>query len=1026
MLSGFVSSFHNRSDCPTMSLSGGDSSSTEDDRKISFDAYSNATSQRNVSFPPTETPAMTPPVSDVFLSPKSGSVAAGAIPSPSYANTSTTTQGPAPGRQRAAPLVETAPDTPQALSGVHKTHSSAVDHPLLGLRGKAKGNRSLKELNSAVLMGGERTDGQPLLDSRVASPSVRKSDDFEPFGAASAGLPPLSLGRSLSCPSPGLGSRRPLRKDTVAETSGSRVLPPLSPPARLPSILFTGAGNKTPTRGSTEHPAISARGSSPSPPDGAVHSGAGAAAQQLVSVTTAVDSANKLWSAVRQLVSDGGGLLSAYIESLVNPAGMPAAAAAKTPGANVASWRVGQRPLRSSHTLNAPTSSTISTSSSFDFTYNASRPTPEGHVRLSSGPGAVRRAFEPYHGSTATHSDDTDSYNGGSLAMPLDMVVIDSSHDPFLRNSPAIDHPVVRGAVPASVNNSFTGAESEAGLGADDYDGMPSTYVVDLLSALRGYQSNPTEPFGHLVAAALASRSQEMPVRGFEVAAAEHNPYLVRLIVDSGSLDMMDVEAQRNVQETMDELVSINDSELNPVIYDYLISFFRMPFVRLSHKQYITLKRSGFEYIKLMYDHQHVLPEESLHSILINQSRTMGILNLIFMAVLLSTIVLSTLAIALVLVHWVKAGGGALQSFGIYTLVAFGGGWALNLIFMVCTVRSRQNELQYEPETRGKEYLRMPSSYAAVVPVLPLFDILCIITYVRALKQKRMILGHNIVACSRLSGIFYAVLFAFPHLIIQSYFNNIETSIKPEYQHHWTYYLLLTATVTQWCVALFGYAWLLFTHDSIDGLGFACFNRGKLAHPLEQHSAVAHLLHFVMASLLETNVFLVTVTAIKLSSITCCVYLIIIIVLSSVTIVYILVVYLVIILTPGSPVRISFSCVPLFLMQVVLLVCTTRINADTWTSYRPTFLRWSFIFGYLSWGAYFALFILWIIVMIQWCILYKAGVNFFPRFLWPWVRRDTRFVSPKKSNSSSEAFPIDLSSQMPEGSAGRAAPSASP
>nr|CCM18642.1 hypothetical protein, conserved [Leishmania guyanensis] len=746
-------------------------------------------------------------------------------------------------------------------------------------------------------------------------------------------------------------------------------------------------------------------------PDGSLRSGTGTAAQPLAQVTTATNDKNSWWTSVRQLVSNRGEQVNSYLESLVNPGGTAAAAAAaaEARAAYAARLRENTRPPRVP-TRRAVTSRSTSLISGTGVTYDPTRRSlPTRPPPLSSTYRSRRTLFEPYN-NTLMPPDDPDSRNSeGPFEVPLDLVVIDPSQDRLLWNNPSTAQPVVKIVNQDAMNDSFMGANDETDSDVDGYDGEPNAYVVDLLSALRGYQSNQSEPFGHLVAAALASRSKEMPVRGFEIAAAEHNPYLVRMILDSGTLDETDVEAQRNVQETMDELFSINQGELSPAIYEYLTSFFRMPFVRLSHKQYTLLKRSGFEYIKLMYDHQHVLPDEPLHSILINQSRAMQIINLIFMVVQLCAIVFSTVAIALVLVSWILANNGSLQSYGFYTLIVFGAGWALNLICIICTVRTRQDESQYEPRNEDGEYLLVPSPYVAVVPVLPLFDIFCLIAYFRALRQKRMILAHNIVACSRVSSIFYAIIFAFPQLITQAYFNNIEVSIDPMWRHRWPYIVLLVAATAQWCVALFGYAWFLLTHDSIDGFGFACFDIGKEPHPLERHSAVAHVLHYVMASLLETNIFLLATASIHLPMRICNSYNIAIVVLSSITIVYILVVYIFIILKEASTVRISFSCVPLLIIQLVLLIFSERIDMAACAALRNLYFRQTFIFGYLSWGAYFLLFLLWLILMIQWCVLWTTEVNFSPRLLWPLVRKDTRFAIPNKKDTYDSTSPTDSS-----------------
>lgn len=176
---------------------------------------------------------------------------------------------------------------------------------------------------------------------------------------------------------------------------------------------------------------------------------------------------------------------------------------------------------------------------------------------------------------------------------------------------------------------------------------------------------------------------------------------------------------------------------------------------------------------------------------------------------------------------------------------------------------------------------------------------------------------------------------------------------------------------------------------------------------LERHSAVAHVLHYVMASVLETNVFLLVATAIRLLEAVCSYYNITLLVLSSITVVYILSVYAIIVVMAASTVRISFSCVPLVIIQVVLLICSERVGVEECASFRYLYFRGTFIFGYLSWGAYFSLFLVWLVLMIQWCVLWKTEVNLFPRLLWPLARKDPRFTTSKKVDSGDETFPTD-------------------
>jgi hypothetical protein len=770
------------------------------------------------------------------------------------------------------------------------------------------------------------------------------------------------------------------------------------PPLRPPSSYFT-AGSKS---GSSYHasPLSQAGGTTPhsttlvSPPPKTLAS---------VKVSDAEDD-NGWWAAARRFAASKGNQVNAYLEKLVNPgAENYATANARTAASQARSRRASQvfqtlpRGVQDhpDSTSGGRHSRTASVSSGFDGAFDADRRTPPPRPPSSPRRNTHRSAFEPF---SSIPRQDT---GAGDDAMPLDVVVIDPAEEPLVWNDPTIQAPEVR-VESRDAANEFFNVGDVSGSDAGGDDGEPNTYVVDLLSALRGYLTNPTEPFGHLVAAALASRSAEMPVRGFEIAAAEHNPFLVRMIVDSGTLEVQDEEAQRNVQDTVDELIPAAEGELSPGIYEYLSSFFKMPFVRLSHGQYALLKRSGFEYIKLMFDHQHVLPDQPFHSILINESRAMHVFNIVFMVVQLCSIVFCTVTVALVLAVWMKMDNNNLQSYGFYTLIVFGGGWALYLIFVIYAVRSRQDELRYEPQEQDSDRLLVPSPYVAVVPVLPLFDLFCVLNYVMAVRRKRIIVGHNIVASSRLSAAFHAVWFAFPQLITQSYFNNIQLSIEAQYRHRWAYTMLMVAVICQWGIALVGYVGFLFTHDSIDGFGFACFNMGRVPHLLERHSAAAHTLHYLTAFLLETNVYLLTANTINRPvSQPCDSYWNVILALSAFSVFYILIIFLTIALTDATAVRISFTSIALLAVQVTLCVCSERLQRKDCEVYRDYLFHGTFVFGYLSWGAYFLMFLVWLVMMVQWYILCHHQLNLFPRVLWPYARKDERFTKTKKVDEAS-------------------------
>ncbi|KPI89496.1 hypothetical protein ABL78_1372 [Leptomonas seymouri] len=1026
----YASSFHSSSECSTTHISRHNLDADE------LDTISHSTTSARVraSVPSDET-RMTPLDSDAFASPTTRpptGVLASITPTPTTArggrrlnnlrppnisvilpsspsNSSTSKRGSSVGA--ALPRQHGAQPSPHGLTPAN--NPGTVHHQNIGSNQSASKYRSLLsgrhvavtpvKVTTAMAPSAGTSAGAPHAAPHSAVASAPAAAILSPWGRA-ASLPTVPTTRGS-----GSGWMQQSSKGAATATTGdtARSLPPL-PPLRPPSSYFI-AGSKSGSRHASRRNGSSGAASNTSQgwrqtPQSSIE----AVPQSQTPVTVKVedpDGDSGWWAAARRYVAGKGDQASMYLERLVNP-GAAGAATRNTRRAAVearsrrASQSFQALPRDPSHdniNESGRASRAASVSSGLDGAFNADRRTPSSHLPVSPvRSGANRSPYEPF--SRAPPQDSGVNNDG----MPLDVILIDRAHETLAWNNPSVQAPEVRVVSRDAVNDSFNNVGDVSGSDADGVEMEPDTYVVDLLSALRGYLSHPTEPFGHLVAAALASRSAEAPVRGFEIAAAEHNPFLVRMIVDSGTLEVQDEEAQRNVQDTVDELIPAEEGGLSPGIYEYLSSFFKMPFVRLSHKQYALLKRSGFEYIKLMFDHQHVLPDEPFHSILINESYAMHIFNFVFMVVQLLSIIFCTVTIAVVLTVWMKLDNNKLQSYGFYTLIVFGGGWALYLIFIIYAVHSRQEEQRYEPQAKGSDRLAMPSPYVAVVPVIPLFDIMCLLTYGMAVKKKRMILGHNIVASSRLSGAFYAVWFAFPQLITQSYFNNIELSIDAQYRHHWAYTMLIVAVIAQWGIALFGYVGFLFMHDSIDGFGFSCFNKVGVQHQLERYSAAAHTLHYLTAYLLETNVYLIAANTINRPiSAPCDSYWNVVLALSAFSVFYMLLIFLVIILTDVSAVRISFTSIALLAVQVALCVCSERLQQAECGVYRHSFFRGAFVFGYLSWGAYFFEFLLWLAMMLQCCILCNHKQSLSLQAWCPCGFRDECFAKPRKAGKSS-------------------------
>lgn len=543
---------------------------------------------------------------------------------------------------------------------------------------------------------------------------------------------------------------------------------------------------------------------------------------------------------------------------------------------------------------------------------------------------------------------------------------------------------------------------------ATDVDEEPPTIEVDLVSALHSYCVNPNEAYGHLVAAALASRSTQRPVTGAEIAEARHNPFLVRMIVASGCLDCDDPVAQRNVQETLDRLMPKGHGEFSPTLYEYLEAFFSMPFVRLSHERYVMLKSSGFENIVLMHKNKHVLPEERIHSVIFNYGHTMLLVNAVFAVVSLLVTTTCTVAIAVVLASWMMIDEPGYQSYGFYTLIAYGCGYALHLIFMVYFMRIKEDERLYE-DTEG---MCLPSPYVNVCPVLPIFEVICVIRLFRSWPRKRLAFTHNVLVSSRLASMCYAVCFGFPQYVLQSYFSYTSHVVAPRYKRQWSFYFLMVAALAQWGIALFRFSYMMLAYDSTSGLGFACFSIRRIRHSIERHSGVPKILFYLFIFLLEVSAYIVVAASVELGNMDECIFLpTSVISVSGVLMLIILLVFLYIamLFRRNTLTRLSFVAIPVCALVVATLVLGEVPSSPACVSFFVVVFHRSFVFGYIVYAAFFIAFFSWMVLIFFALLLRTCNIKLFPRFTGPLVRSGT-----KKTVDSSEEEDSTESERRPE------------
>ncbi|CCW71485.1 unnamed protein product [Phytomonas sp. Hart1] len=531
-------------------------------------------------------------------------------------------------------------------------------------------------------------------------------------------------------------------------------------------------------------------------------------------------------------------------------------------------------------------------------------------------------------------------------------------------------------------------------------------YEVDLISALESYLDNPNECFSHLVAAALASRSVKRPVTGVEVAAAQYNPFIVRLIVASGCLDVEDTLARQEVQETIDSLFPLDCSCLSPTVYDYLKSFLELPFVKLSYDQYALLKMSGFEYIILMRKYSHVLRRDKFYTILFNYSSKMLLLNWIFVFVSLVVNTLITLSIINHIVIWFYRDNELYRVNGIYSLVVFGCGYVVNFVTMVYFTQRKEDTSRYE----DTGVLKPPSLYV-VLFLFPFYELFCLITLTRAIRRKKLVLVHNLLALSRTSGMCSAMWLVIPQILVQRFL--IFSTGNPELENfHLNSSVLIYLGIGQWSLALFRYGYMLMAYDSIDYFGYASFKRSIPKNYLERHPGILILLNHYTTYIAEVAIYTVIVSFIEMYNTSKCKDLTVPVICISVSMLLAAsVMFTTLIFNKISVGFVSFfNIITICFLVVIKMTISHRYpsSEDIDCYLYAKEISYDFPFVDVLWIVYEVLFFCWFLLVLSWPLRKFFHDNIFQNVVFPLLQRVFCLKNEEQSKYDQKSVVRDL------------------
>lgn len=419
--------------------------------------------------------------------------------------------------------------------------------------------------------------------------------------------------------------------------------------------------------------------------------------------------------------------------------------------------------------------------------------------------------------------------------------------------------------------------------------------AIDLVTVFQAYLESYSEGMMNIVEASLLIRSKERQnlVTFEELTYAEENPVLIRLTAMKKVLDTMDPRVQQTVSNVVHKLIEESSGdELNPALQNFLEVFFAFPFISLTKAEYNVLKKSGIEFVSLMHHHRHVLPKGHIcFSICFNYSFFAFCVNVFFLLLGFLLNCLVAIGIIMEIIFWLgKTDRSDSISRGFYACIAIGAGYILMLMTVTVILR---------PSLLASAHLvprdqREPSLYFLVVPLIPLYDLMCLAALLRIKRKEWELLAlHNIFAMSRIMMFLFCLFYGFPQLFLASTLVNMGAWMdNPNFN------LVLFPSQFLRSVVLFQFSVmtfrllcssLLYTSTHLFGFGWPGITKNR--HGIESHDGMSRVLVLVAAFIAEAHICLFLFSILRIMGRSCWVMPVIIGSISCVPVLVVAVVY---------------------------------------------------------------------------------------------------------------------------------------
>lgn len=340
---------------------------------------------------------------------------------------------------------------------------------------------------------------------------------------------------------------------------------------------------------------------------------------------------------------------------------------------------------------------------------------------------------------------------------------------------------------------------------------------LDLVSTIRNYNRFPMEANFMLVRSALLDRNKDLPVTPEELIAASADMALLQLVVETAFIDTNNPEIRTIVQRGIDvALLPDRQTHLVPVLHlVFLANMLRLRCATVSEEQLHLMCRSGFEFVILIEENQHVLRNRILpmSSVLfwVEASRSLQPLFVVLGLIIVYGDVATT---GMVLIeHYLQ---GRNYSFNA-TLLTWLGSVLLGFIAVKVGMTTMVPASRY-----GERISDIPSATLRLPPFMPLMET---VTAVNALRHRcastaTSFLTHDLFALFMFLRLVHALFLSLPQVLLQSYLAGTlddPMDSRSRTMYEWQRVSALLSMFT--AMPLFIH--FIVTHTSVNSIGFA-------------------------------------------------------------------------------------------------------------------------------------------------------------------------------------------------------------